>query len=71
MIKQLKTSKHVLINEQQAEAIIRSLPKRWEHMVVNMTHNENVKIFYDIVRHLKLEVERLVVAKPNEQAYVA
>ena len=66
MIKELKTSRHVLINEQQVEAIIRFLPKRWEHMVVNMTHNENVKIFCDIVRHLKLEVKRLVVARPNE-----
>ncbi|RVW77963.1 hypothetical protein CK203_048286 [Vitis vinifera] len=40
-------------------------------MVVNMTHNESVKTFDDIVRHLKLEVGRLVVARPNEQAYVA
>ena len=39
-------------------------------MVVNMTHNESVKTFDDIVRHLKLEVGRLVVARPNEQAYV-
>ena len=40
-------------------------------MVVNMTHNESVKTFDDIVCHLELEVERLVVARPNEQAYVA
>ena len=36
-----------------------------------MTHNESVKTFDDIVRHLELEVGRLVVARPNEQAYVA
>ena len=40
-------------------------------MVMNMTHNESVKTFDDIVRHLELEVGRLVVARPNEQAYVA
>ncbi|KAL6319117.1 hypothetical protein AAG906_011195 [Vitis piasezkii] len=40
-------------------------------MVVNMTYNESVKTFDDIVRHLELEAERLVVARPNEQAYVA
>ena len=40
-------------------------------MVVNMTHNESVKNFDDIVCHLELEVERLVVARPNEQAYLA
>ncbi|KAL6330235.1 hypothetical protein AAG906_040157 [Vitis piasezkii] len=40
-------------------------------MVVNMTHNESVKNFDDIVRHLELEAEQLVGARPNEQAYVA
>ena len=35
-----------------------------------MTHNESVKNFDDIVRHLELEVKQLVVARPNEQAYV-
>ncbi|KAL6330609.1 hypothetical protein AAG906_003217 [Vitis piasezkii] len=35
-----------------------------------MTHNESVKTFDDIVRHLELEVKRLVVIRPNEQAYV-
>ncbi|KAL6320944.1 hypothetical protein AAG906_010753 [Vitis piasezkii] len=40
-------------------------------MVVNMTHNESVKTFDDIVCHLELEAKRLVVVKPNEQAYVA
>ena len=40
-------------------------------MVVNMTHNESVKTFDDIVRYLELEVEQLMVARPNEQAHVA
>ena len=39
-------------------------------MVVNMTHNESVKTFDDIVRHLELEVEPVMVARPDEQAYV-
>ena len=39
-------------------------------MVVNMTHNKSVKTFDDIIRHLELEVKQLVVARPNEQAYV-
>ena len=70
MIRELKTSEHVFIDEQQVEAVIRSLLKNLEHMVVNMTHNQNVKTFDDIVRHLELEAKRLMVAKPNEQAYV-
>ena len=40
-------------------------------MVVNMTHNEKVKTFEDIVRRLELEAERLVAYGPIEQAYVA
>ena len=70
MIRELKIFGHVLTNEQQVETVIKSLPKSWDHMVVNMTHNESVKTFDDIVRHLELEVGRLVVARPNEQAYV-
>ena len=36
-----------------------------------MTHNESVKTFDDIVRHLELEVKGLVVVRLNEYAYVA
>ena len=71
LIRELKTSGHVLTDEQQVEVVMRSLPKSEEHMVVNITHNESVKTFDDIVRHLELEVEQLVGARSNEQAYVA
>ena len=71
MIRELKTSRYVITNEQQVEAIIISLTKSWEHIVSYMTHNESVKNFDDMVRHLELEAERLVVARLNEQAYVA
>ena len=57
MIRELKTSRHVLTNEQQVKVVIRSLPKNWKHMVVNMTHNESIKTLDDIVYHLELEVE--------------
>ena len=42
MIRELKTSGHVFTDEQQVKTIIRSLPKSWEHMMVNITHNERV-----------------------------
>ena len=70
MIRELNTSRHVLIDKQQVQTIIKSLLKSWERMVVNMKHNESVKTFDDIVRHLELEVERLMVIRPNEQVYV-
>ena len=34
-------------------------------MKVNMTHNESIKTFADIARHLELEDERLESAKPD------
>ena len=70
MIMELKSVGHALTDEQQVHAVIRSLPHSWEHMKVNMTHNENIKTFVDIARHLKLEDERLEAAKPDAQAYV-
>ena len=39
-------------------------------MKVNMTHNENIKTFADIARHLELVDERLETSKPDAQAYV-
>ena len=71
MIRKLKTFGHVFTDEQQVEAVIKSLPKSCEHMVVNMTHDKSVKTFDDIVCHVELEVKRLMVAKPNEQDHVA
>ena len=71
MIRELKISGHVFTNKQQVEAIIKSLPKSCEHMVVNMTHDKSVKTFDNIFCHLELEVKWLMVARPNEQAHVA
>ena len=37
MIRELKIFGHVLTDEQQVETVIKSLPKSWDHMVVNTT----------------------------------
>ena len=71
MILELKSTGHALTDEQQVQDMIRSLPHSWEHMKVNMTHNENIKTFANIVRHLEHEDEHLEAAKPDAQAYVA
>ncbi|KAK2988487.1 hypothetical protein RJ640_007420 [Escallonia rubra] len=47
-------------------AVIRSLPRSWEHMIVNMTHNDNIRTFEDIAQHFELEDERLGAAKASE-----
>ena len=36
-----------------------------------MKHNENIKSFDDVVRHLELGAERLEAAKPNGSVYMA
>ena len=36
-----------------------------------MTHNENIKSFNDVARHLELEVECLEAAKPSGFVYMA
>ena len=59
MITKLKEAGHVLSDEQQVQAVIKSLLASWEHMKVNLTHNENIVIFNDVAKHLELEDERL------------
>ena len=37
-----------MTDEQQVQAVIRSLLNNWEHMHVNLTHNDNIKKFDDV-----------------------
>jgi transposase InsO family protein len=71
MIRELKVAGNNLTDEQQVQAVIRSLPKSWENMSQNMTHNENIKTFEDVARHLELEAERLEAAKPEASVNMA
>ena len=57
---------HHLIDEQQVQAIIHSLPLSWDQIKQNMKQNDNVRIFEDVSRHLELEA-----AKANGSTYVA
>ncbi|XP_075080296.1 uncharacterized protein LOC142165820 [Nicotiana tabacum] len=70
MIAQLKSVGHVLSDEQQVQAMFRSLPNNWEHFKVNLSHNDSIKTFVDIVRHVELEDERLGAAKVVLNAFV-
>ena len=40
-------------------------------MCQNLTHNENIKTFDDVARHLKLEAEHLEGAKPISFVHMA
>ena len=49
MICDLKVARNVLTDEQQVQAVIRSLPDSWINMKQIMTHNENIENFADIL----------------------
>ena len=71
MIRELKLAGNNLTNEQQVQAVIRSLPSSWETMCQNLTHNKNIKTFDDVARHLELEAECFKAAKPISSVHMA
>ena len=71
LIRKLKVTGHILSDEQQIQTVIRSLPHSWEHMKVNLTHNESIITFDDVSRHLELEDERLEAAKSSSDVFMA
>ena len=71
MIWELKSVGNNLTDEQQVQAVIRSLPSSWETICQNLTHNENIKTFDDVVRHLELETEHLEATKPISFVHMA
>ena len=70
MISELRATRHEITDEQQVQAVICSLPSRWEHMRVNLTHNDNIKTFDDVARHVELEEDRLFARKPVQKAFM-
>ena len=59
IISELKGAGHDLTDEQQVQAMIRFLPIAWEHLRINLTHNDNIKTFDDVAQHVELEEDRL------------
>ncbi|OMO89975.1 hypothetical protein CCACVL1_07554 [Corchorus capsularis] len=64
LIHKLRAAEVALTNEQQIQAVISSLLDSWEQIKAKMTHNESVKTFEVIPRHLKMENEHLKAGKP-------
>ena len=61
---------HDMTDEQQVQAMICSLPSHWEHMCVNLTHNDNIKTFDDVAHHVKLEEDRLLTKKHVQETFM-
>ena len=64
MIRKLKVVGNNLIDEQRIQVGIHSFPDSWEHMVVYITNNDNIKAFDELSCHIELEVEHLEAANP-------
>ena len=67
---QLRAAGHDMTDEQQVQVVIRSLPSSWEHMRVNLTHNDNIKTFDDIAHHVELEEDHLFIEKLVQEAFM-
>ena len=63
MISELKGVGHELTDEQHVQAVIHSLPNAWEHLRINLTHNDNIKTFDDVAGHVELEEDCLLADK--------
>jgi hypothetical protein len=65
MIRQLKAAGVNITDEHQVLSVIRSLPDNdvWSHIKMVLTHNEGIKTFDDVSRHLELEAERVKVTR--------
>ena len=48
--------------------MIRSLPSSWEYIRVNLIHNDSIKTFDDVARHVELEKDRLLAENPVQEA---
>ena len=70
MISEPKGAGHELTDERQVQAVIRSLPNAWEHLRINLTHNDNIKTFDDVARHVDLEEDHLLADKSSGHAYM-
>ena len=70
MISELKGVGSKLTDEQQVQPVFRSLLNAWEHLRINLTHNDNIKTFDDFAQHVALEEDCLLVDKSTGQTYM-
>lgn len=71
MIAELSAAGRELTDEEQVQAVIKSLPKKWNDLKLNLTYNDNIKTFDDVSRHLELEEDRLGSEHDVTEAHMA
>jgi hypothetical protein len=71
VISELRGVGHEMTDEQQVQAVIRFLPSNWEHIRVNLTYNDNIKIFDDVAHRVELKEDRFHVEKHVNKAFIS
>ncbi|KAL0404158.1 UNVERIFIED_CONTAM: hypothetical protein Sradi_2056600 [Sesamum radiatum] len=69
MIRELQNAGCELSDEQQVLAVLRSLPK--QNVKLMLTHNEQIKTFYSVASHLKLDADCRESERAQQAAFVA
>ncbi|KAL5722543.1 hypothetical protein ACHQM5_006053 [Ranunculus cassubicifolius] len=64
MITELVQVGQLMTDEQQVQAVIRSLPKSWENIKSQMAQDDNIRTFSDIQRHCEMAEDILNLEKP-------
>jgi len=72
MVRDLRAAGEEISEEEQVLNVIRALPENeiWKSFKSIMTHNENIKTFEAISKHLEMEEERIKVYTPGNMAFV-
>ncbi|OMP09168.1 hypothetical protein COLO4_05739 [Corchorus olitorius] len=71
MMRELKIARHVLNDQPQVQAVVRSLPRGWEYMNAMLTHNDSIKTFAEFQRHLELDEEPLIAMSNHPEINMA
>ena len=66
MIHELKVAGNTLTEQKNIQEGLHSLPDSYETMVISVTHNENIKTFDDLLRHLELKAKHLEAFKTTK-----
>ena len=68
MIRELIEAGGTLSDAQQVQVVLKSLPPSWDTMKHTITHNDGIRTFADVARHVQLEDDRVGHTKPKGQA---
>lgn len=70
MISELKEVDKLMIDAQQIQVVIHSLPNTWEQMKIKTNHSEGLNTFEHVRRNIDFEEDFLKVVEPKAEAHM-